>query len=76
MVNNLKIGKKTYEWKFISWDSGAAGCLSKMKPPRQQCQRKERIIGAAPDGRILGFFPPKKTGHELTPTLALKRSER
>ena len=39
----LKIGKKTFEMKFISWDGGGALFLSKMEPPRQQCQRKEKL---------------------------------
>ena len=60
----IKVGKKCFEFGLGQWPEGRAllpaedGAVAAPATPR-------KIIGAAPDGRILRLFPPKRTAHEL-----------
>jgi hypothetical protein len=58
---NLKIGKKTFEMKFISWDSGAALVPVKQdEPAAETSPALQKIIGVRHgDGKILRQFPPQ-----------------
>jgi hypothetical protein len=56
----IRIGKKCFQMRLISWDDGGAALLPLEDAATAGTMPAERkIIAVRPDGRVLRQFPPR-----------------
>jgi len=55
----LRIGKKTFEWKLVAWDCGAALLPLGDAATEATSTPERKIIAVRPDGKVLRQFAPR-----------------
>jgi hypothetical protein len=60
----LKIGKKTFEMKLISWGEGGALLPVENAATAGTTPAQRRIIGAGPTGKVLRLFAARASNRD------------